>query len=474
MDSLAKEDNLKAVRRALAALPRGLDATYDEAMRRIRGQNHAEARRAEQVLSWISYALRPLTLIEIQHALAVEPEDADFDEDAAPYEGVLVSVCAGLVTIDRESNIIRLVHYTTQEYFERNRATWFPCAQTSIARTCLIYISFDVFAEGHCRSDRELEIRMQKYALLEYAARHWGDHARGEREEAVKELVLKFLEQDSKLMCSNQVTHLSAYRYSGYSQSFPRHITGLYLAASIGLVKIVRLLLDRKGVEVNSKDSGGQTPLSKAAEKGREAVVRLLVETAGVDLNSKDYNGRTPLLWATENGHLGIVKLLASKGVNLDFKDIHGQAPLFCASRNGHLDIVKLLIEKKVDLDPKDLRSQTPLSCAARNGHKDIAKLLAEKVADLNPKDSNSQTPLLWAARNGHLSIVKLLAEKGVDLDSGDFNGQTPLLCAARNGHLDIVKLLAAKEVNLDSKDSHGQTPLSCAARNGHIDIVKQ
>ena len=35
---------------------------------------------------------------------------------------VLVSVCAGLVTIDRESNIIRLVHYTTEEFFERIQA----------------------------------------------------------------------------------------------------------------------------------------------------------------------------------------------------------------------------------------------------------------------------------------------------------------------------------------------------------------
>jgi hypothetical protein len=32
----------------------------------------------------------------------------------------------GLVTVDKQSNIIRLVHYTAQEYFERNQSTWFP------------------------------------------------------------------------------------------------------------------------------------------------------------------------------------------------------------------------------------------------------------------------------------------------------------------------------------------------------------
>jgi hypothetical protein len=46
-------------------------------------------------------------------------------------------VCAGLVAVDKESSIIRLVHYTTQEYFERVRIEWNPGAQEEIAVTCL-------------------------------------------------------------------------------------------------------------------------------------------------------------------------------------------------------------------------------------------------------------------------------------------------------------------------------------------------
>ena len=43
----------------------------------------------------------------------------------------MVSVCAGLVTVDEESDIIRLVHYTTQEFFERTQNIWFPnCRET--------------------------------------------------------------------------------------------------------------------------------------------------------------------------------------------------------------------------------------------------------------------------------------------------------------------------------------------------------
>jgi hypothetical protein len=269
-DSLAKKHNRRDIRKALENLPKELNDIYDEAMQRISSQDEDDARLAERVLYWISYALRPLTVIEVQHAIAAESGDEDFDEDALPDEDVLVSVCAGLVTIDQQSKIIRLVHYTTQEYFERIRITRFPDAQTSIAMACVVYISFDVFVEGYCRSDEEMETRMHKYPFLEYAATHWGDHARGDLEEAIKERALEFLMHESKVTCSNQVIHLPGHQYSNYSQNFPKGVTGWHLVASIGLVKIMWLLLQHEGVVADSTDSHGRMPLWWAVGNGHE------------------------------------------------------------------------------------------------------------------------------------------------------------------------------------------------------------
>jgi ankyrin repeat protein len=61
---------------------------------------------------------------------------------------------------------------------------------------------------------------------------------------------------------------------------------------------------------VDSKDSYGHTPLSRAAERGREAVVKLLLETGKADVDSKDPYGRTPLSRAAESGHEAVVKAL--------------------------------------------------------------------------------------------------------------------------------------------------------------------
>jgi ankyrin repeat protein len=52
-----------------------------------------------------------------------------------------------------------------------------------------------------------------------------------------------------------------------------------------------------------------------------EAVVKLLLATNGVELDSKDNTGRTPLAWASDSGHEAVVKLLLeSHGIDPDPK----------------------------------------------------------------------------------------------------------------------------------------------------------
>ncbi len=52
----------------------------------------------------------------------------------------MVSKCASLVIVDGESDIIRLVYYITQEYFERMQIPWHPDVQTDITRACFTHL----------------------------------------------------------------------------------------------------------------------------------------------------------------------------------------------------------------------------------------------------------------------------------------------------------------------------------------------
>jgi hypothetical protein len=108
MNMVALQHNDAAVLKALDHLPTNIDDIYTQAMERIEQQPKADKELAERVLSWITYACRPLTVEELQHALAVLPEMTNMDTSTLVYDWKLTSVCAGLVVIDKEQHIIRL------------------------------------------------------------------------------------------------------------------------------------------------------------------------------------------------------------------------------------------------------------------------------------------------------------------------------------------------------------------------------
>src|ERR1700722_17792671 len=97
MDSLVEKLNPRQVRAALDNLPEGMDGTYDEAMERVERQDDSCKELARRVLSWITYAVRPLSVKELQHALAVIPDTTKLDPDDITDDEILTSTCAGLV-----------------------------------------------------------------------------------------------------------------------------------------------------------------------------------------------------------------------------------------------------------------------------------------------------------------------------------------------------------------------------------------
>jgi hypothetical protein len=76
---------LKSFRKELEASnddekSKALDHAYTQAMERIGRQEPGFQKLAEQVLSWITCAKRPLTTMELRHALAVEIGESELDK----------------------------------------------------------------------------------------------------------------------------------------------------------------------------------------------------------------------------------------------------------------------------------------------------------------------------------------------------------------------------------------------------------
>jgi ankyrin repeat protein len=409
---------IKDVLRNLPNGPKGSDYAYEEAMNRIEGQDADSKQLAKQILSWITCSKRPLSTSELQCALAVEVGEAELDEENLHQLEDMVLVCAGLVTVDEESSIIRLVHYTTQEYFERIQHDLFPIAESEIATICVTYLSFNVFKSGYCQTDNEFEKRLQLYKLYDYASHNWGYHARAAF--TLISEVNSFLERKTQVEASIQA--LLAVKYSSsdlnYSQRFPKEMTGLHLAAYFGVKAIIQVLLE-KGANINAVDGYEKTPLYLASENGHIEVVQLLLEN-GANVNAADHFGETPLNQASENGHIEVIQLLLEKGANINAAARYRITPLYRASENGHIGVVQLLLEKGANINEADRFGKTPLYRASENGYTEVVQLLLEKGANVNAANQDGKTPLYGASKNGHVEVVQLLASAR---EEGRYNG---------------------------------------------------
>jgi ankyrin repeat protein len=462
MDSLTGKRSPKAIRMALRTLQKAakhdnvkaIDQAYEQAMKRIEGQVADSHMLAKQVLSWITCARRPLTTWELRHALAVEMNESELDKNNLPDVEDMVSVCAGLVTIDEQSGIIRLVHYTAQEYFERTQDSWFPNAQNDITMTCVTYLSFDSFETGCCAGDKEFEERLKLNPLYDYAARNWGHHANVASQE-VGPLILHFLDSAAQVSASSQATMARKFlsSHSGYSQQVPKGVGGVHICAYFGLEKVMTVLLNNSHNRY-LKDAHDRTPLSWAAEHGHELVVKLLLSMGDTDSNSPDPKGWTPLFLAASRAHKSVVKLLLDTDcINTHIKskssqpiptlDAYSHAILLSnmleAVHNVVQDrmaiegqmlgigerywlLMKRLIEKyHIGLNKKDEWGMTILSHAAAGRFGTVVKLLLlTDIVDINPKDKYGRTPLWWAKKLGRTTVERLLVEKygenGIDI----------------------------------------------------------
>ena len=110
--------------------------------------------------------------------------------------------------------------------------------------------------------------------------------------------------------------------------------------------------------------------LHEACIDGNINCVQSLIDS-GVDLESKDRFGGTPLLCASIYGHIDIVKLLIDSGpscmaapavrsgVNIESRVTGGYTALHCASYNNHINIVILLLDSGANIEARNDKGKT-------------------------------------------------------------------------------------------------------------------
>jgi ankyrin repeat protein len=463
VEYICQQSTRRQIKEALVKLKRSstekrpLDPTYDRAMKSIHEKPESLRELAIKILSWLVHAQRTLTVKEVQTAVSVELYRYDIDEKDLPDRATLLEVCASLVTIDDHGtgDIIRLAHYTVQEYLQEKSIIPGDAAFT-IAMTCLTFLSFDTFSSGACESKNSIKERLQTYPFFEYAALNLSSHLHkcGELGDSAVDILLRFLANPGSTSSYLQVVYLWRRDYwEGDHDDFEKYPKGclpLHVASILGVCEVIRVLIE--GADFSIPKNTGWEKVYKAASRGHSSVVQLLLEKkANVAMKSGE-DGLTALHMAAGHGHEAAIKLLHELGADISGEDEYGETALHVAAEYGHEAAVKLLLELGADISKKSGGlGDTALHIAASFEHVGVVQLLLEKGARISEKNKEGRTALHLAVEYDLEEVVKLLLERGAyaDIWGKDADGKTALDLAAEaeyegveSAHGDVFEIL--------------------------------
>jgi ankyrin repeat protein len=187
----------------------------------------------------------------------------------------------------------------------------------------------------------------------------------------------------------------------------------LAIAVSRKQIDIIKALIS-SGANPNIKFSNENreykdAPLVNFAVAFGDTNILKMLKDAGMDLESSDSTGLTPLMAAAHLGNVDVLNYLLAAGCHLELKDQFGYTALMFASNSGKLNCAEALINKGADVNAIDKDKSTPIMFAAQYGFNDIVKLLLDKGANPDAKGIHGFTALKFAEQNHREETVRIL-----------------------------------------------------------------
>lgn len=197
---LRKGENRKQLHQTIKNMPVGLEHAYDRDWKRISNLKRYKSR-ALAILRLVTFALRPLTVVELTEALIVTGQGDDCDDlridewpdniDQDYIDDQITGLCGSLLEIKSlssdqllESRTVHLVHFSVKEFlfcvlpepgdFTIDRVAFSDLTSQNnyLAYTCLRYLNYK--SSWSCSNSSECDRKCRPF--LDYAVRSWHLH----------------------------------------------------------------------------------------------------------------------------------------------------------------------------------------------------------------------------------------------------------------------------------------------------------
>ncbi|RPA92064.1 hypothetical protein L873DRAFT_1794466 [Choiromyces venosus 120613-1] len=297
----SEDDSREGFINIVTTAPRDLAELYSKIL--DKSTNPDKARR---ILNIVVAAARPLTLREMNVAFRIKREHNSIKELGdlpQGFERTVKNLCGLFVRVIDSK--IYLVHQTAREFLIKGslpgHGNWqyTLCPGDSnfiMADICIAYLSLEEFesdplalVDADGMIDGSFVNYLQKYAFLDYAARHWTDHFRDLKNRQME------LFEFTRLMCEagsrRFLTWLQVYWFHVRpSYRCPEDWTHLMIASWLGQKTVVARLLEEGG-DIHARDEIYGTALNLAAIRKDENITRMLLQrNVKVYLYGKGYN----------------------------------------------------------------------------------------------------------------------------------------------------------------------------------------
>lgn len=224
------------------------------------------------------------------------------------------------------------------------------------------------------------------------------------------------------------------------------------------LKKVIELLSSGADLNTVVGDNDKRNLLHHASQKGHSNLIEFLIEK-GIDVNSLDKRGRTPLYLSCLDRQLNSARTLISKGADIDISGEHN--PLDIASSNSYegTEIVELLLENNANVNQICRGTKvTPLMGALHQTKTKALKLLLNAGANPNHIDINGDSPLGRVSEHEFPEHVNLLLEFKGNINYQNSSGNSALHLAVKRRNRKVIEVLVSNGIKIDLKNANGET----------------